>query len=316
MRVRTLHVHILLCSVMAVTARADGLPFRNVADIPPPAKGGAAPVMPPVPAVQPVVGVQPGPTANPQPPKLKLAPAKKPKPPLPTVGTPDKPFNVSNQLKPQLIRLDDNENHVVYISDKLPNRISTPFKSPSVLGFDGIEYKIVGQDVYVITNSAEPVGVFIREDETLAPASQVASLTLVPQPLPGQNITLVFDKPIRYADKKAAVATDHDDEIRIALTDVAQGRIPGGYSEGTLNYGLARIGNVLVTPKKIFAGGEQDIYQYSAENVTESPVELTEQSFYHDGVKAVAFFPRIRLAPNETTTVLILADKPVEDRQK
>ena len=52
------------------------------------------------------------------------------------------------------------------------------------------------------------------------------------------------------------------------------------------------------------------------ENVCEKPIELTEQSFYHEGVRAVAFFPNIRLAPHQTTAVTILADKPLEEQPR
>lgn len=298
---------------------ADGLPFKNAADIPAPAKGGA--VMVGNTANNMATGtnslhVIPANDNGADKPKTKWLAPKKAKPALPALGSPDKPFKVAGQLKPQLVRLDENENQVVYISNQLPNRIATPFKSPSVLGFDGIDYKIVGQDIYVLSSKTEPIGIYIREDESISAASQVASLTLVPQSLPGQNITLVFDKPIRYADKKESTASDYDDAIRIVFRDVVQGRIPNGYSEGTLNYGIARIGCAMATPKKMFAGGEQDIYQYTAENVCEKPIELTEQSFYHEGVRAVAFFPNIRLAPHQTTSVTILADKPMEEQPR
>lgn len=294
-------------------AYADGLPFKSASEIPSPTKGGAIIAAGALPsATAPVPAAAPEPDKT----KIKLVAPKKSKPALPVLGTPDKPINASGQLKPQLVRLDENENHVVYISDQLPNRISTPFKSPSVLGFDGVDYKIVGQDIYVLSNKTEPIGIYIREDESISSTSQVASLTLVPQSLPGQSITLVFDKPIRYADKKESVASDYDDQIRIAFRDVAQGRVPSGYSEGALNYGVARIGCAMVTPKKMFAGGDQDIYQYTTENVCEKPIELTEQSFYHEGVRAVSFFPNIRLAPHLTTSTFIMADKPIEDQPR
>ena len=51
------------------------------------------------------------------------------------------------------------------------------------------------------------------------------------------------------------------------------------------------------------------MYVYLARNVTGQIIELSEPSFWHKGVRAVAFGDsKIRLAPNDTTEILILAD--------
>ena len=52
-----------------------------------------------------------------------------------------------------------------------------------------------------------------------------------------------------------------------------------------------------------------DLFVYRLTNKGVSSVELTESSFYDKTVRAVAFYPDIRLDANQTTRVYILSWK-------
>ncbi len=158
----------------------DGSPFRNANDIPPPGK--------PVTAVVPTVAVP----VN----RAPVSPPSKGRRSLtqPPVDKPPLKLEDGAALRQQVVKVSGNDNHVVNVSNTLVNRIATPFKSPSLLGSEGIDYKVVGQDIYIVFHAEQPIGVFVREDESVNPNSPVAALTLVPKPVPGQNIALLFDK--------------------------------------------------------------------------------------------------------------------------
>ena len=192
------------------------------------------------------------------------------------------------------------------------NRISTPFRNPIVLVNGGAKSKVVGQDVYVVMESDQPIGVYIREDDNLANNSPVASLTLVPKAVPPQNIAVVLENSMkeRLTNPNAKIASDYTDVIRQTLGMIAQKKLPDGYSRSNVNEKtIARIGAVTLQPKVLYSGVEHNVYVYLARNVTGQIIELSEPSFWHKGVRAVAFGDsKIRLAPNDTTEILILAD--------
>jgi len=276
----------------------DGSPFRNANDIPPPGK--------PVTAVVPTVAVP----VN----RAPVSPPSKGRRSLtqPPVDKPPLKLEDGAALRQQVVKVSGNDNHVVNVSNTLVNRIATPFKSPSLLGSEGIDYKVVGQDIYIVFHAEQPIGVFVREDESVNPNSPVAALTLVPKPVPGQNIALLFDKtPTTPKERKPEEPVSYQDGIRLALTDILMGNIPDGYDEGTLNSGIARLGGLMLTPVKVYSGADRNIYQYTVENISDAVIDLNEPSFFHEGVRAVAFFPSVRLTPKATTSAYIMAE-PVE----
>ncbi|RZU36762.1 conjugal transfer pilus assembly protein TraK [Fluviicoccus keumensis] len=290
------HATALSLILMSSGLHAEGAtPFKNADDIPPPGK----PVAAVVPAVAPTVSRTP--VTQSQKNKRSLTQPPVDKPPL--------KLEDGAALRQQVIKVSGNDNHVVTVSNTLVNRIATPFKSPSLLGSEGIDYKVVGQDIYVVFHADQPIGVFVREDESVNPNSPVASLTLVPKPVPGQNIALLFDKtPTAPREHKPEEPNSYQDGIRIALTDIVMGNIPDGYAEGSLSTGIARLGGLMLTPVKVYSGADRNIYQYAVENISDAVIDLNEPSFFHDGVRAVAFFPSVRLTPKASTTAYIMAD--------
>lgn len=214
-------------------------------------------------------------------------------------------------LKQQTVIIDNDDTHVVAVSASSMNRVNTPFRNPIVLTNGGANYSVVGQDVYIASQSDQPIGVFIREDDRLANNSPVASLTLVPKPLAPQNITLVLASALkeRLTNPNAKIATDYTDVLRQTMTAIAQHKLPDGYSKSNVNSkAIARIGGVIMQPKAMYSGVENNVYVYNARNATNQFIELNEPSFWHKGVRAVAVNGDIKLAPAAVTEIIIIAD--------
>lgn len=289
---------------------ADQAIFRNANDIPPPQKGAngyialpqnATPPTPQLPTGMNVGGNQR--TAISQEPNTTLT--------RPSYVTPAPITLDAATLKQQTVVIDNDDTHVVPVSQGNINRINTPFRNPIVLVNGGARYKVVGQDVYLIMESDQPIGIFVREDDNLANNSPVASLTLVPKAIATQNITLTLESSLkdRLSNPNGKIPTDYTDVLRSTMAAVAQGKLPDGYSRSNVSgKAIARIGAVVLRPKTIYSGVENNVFVYVAQNVSSNYVELSEPSFWHKGVRAVSFNGDIKLAPSKSTEVIIIAD--------
>lgn len=308
LRKATKLVSLIALATISVLSSADDRPFRNANQIPAPTKGGAGSNYIPVqqyntPSVNNMPAMTGGNTQVAQLPHESLTnPNMLARAPISLDAA---------TLRQQTVTIDNDDTHVVAVSAANMNRVNTPFRNPIVLVNGGAKYKVVGQDVYVVMESDQPVGVYIREDDNLANNSPVASLTLVPKAIPMQNVTVVLANTMRerLSNPNAKLATDYQDVLRLNMGQVAVGKLPDGYSKSNVREKtIARIGAVTLRPKAIYSGVENNIYVYTAQNVTGQYVELSEPSFWHKGVRAVAFNEKIKLAPNDTTEVIIVAD--------
>lgn len=229
---------------------------------------------------------------------------------LPKLGATGGKAPVINQ---NVVRIVGNDNQPIYVSFKMPNRISTPFTKPAVVDMTGTNFQVFGQDVYVTPEKGGPIGVFIREEDGNGP---VASLTLVPANIPGQNISLTFDGSAISPEKDAfksgvegRAQAGFIDEVRETLSAVVNNQIPEGFTSAPMRVGTARVGNLLATPVRMMGGVDRDVFIYALENIGSSRVEMTEQSFYREGVLGVTFWPLVKLDPGARSHVFILAQK-------
>lgn len=215
-----------------------------------------------------------------------------------------------------VIRITGNETQTVYVSYKMPNRISTPFTNPTVVDLSDMPVTVAGQDVYISPEKGGPVGVFIRDARGIGP---VASLTLIPANIPGQNLSIVFggrggasDGPVAGAAQQPIVKEQgHMASVVNTLSDVINNRVPAGYTSSALRVGTARVGCTLATPIRVLGGVDRNVFIYGLENVCAEPVELTEQSFFTDTTLGVAFWPKVKLEPADRSHVFILSAMPM-----
>ena len=218
-------------------------------------------------------------------------------------GTPASP-------DPLVINVTPGVTEVVPVSNRMPNRIATPFKNPKVVDASSAQIQTIGNNVFVVPKDDTPFGIFIT-DET--PGKPVAALTLVPKAVVSQNILLQLDRAARQwqtpfpQERTQSGGESHDELLISILRSAALGKIPAGFVQAKINVPRIAIGPVVANPDLRWSSVEMEIYRYGMKNEGDQPIELSEPSFYEKGVLAVGFFPKVRLAPGEETSVFIVA---------
>jgi len=91
------------------------------------------------------------------------------------------------------------------------------------------------------------------------------------------------------------------------MTQAVRGRI-NGFVPVPIEGGVAKVGDLEVTPELVFTGSVVDVYRYSLTNTGKDSIDMTETAFYKKGVKAVSFFPRLSLKPGERGYVFLLSE--------
>lgn len=215
-----------------------------------------------------------------------------------------------------VVRVSAERNEVVYLSNAYPNRISTPFRHPMLVGAppDGYavdDIKIVGSSMY-FPGVGKPLAVFITGND---PGDQVVSLTLMPKDIPAQTVQLMLDgSEIPSVDRKSdAAPNSYTDALVAKFRTVAAGKVPQGFSSAKMPPTIAKTGALIIIPEERFSGQKLDIYRYRIENAGKGVVELAEAAFYENGVRGVAIYPNLKLEAGEFTYVFVAADKGSSD---
>jgi conjugal transfer pilus assembly protein TraK len=89
---------------------------------------------------------------------------------------------------------------------------------------------------------------------------------------------------------------------------LALGKTPAGFVKSKLLKSVATNPQMLFETQNKFVGSTYDIYSYKLVSVSDSPLELSEETFYSPAVRAVAFYPLAMLQKGETTMVYVIAD--------
>jgi len=228
----------------------------------------------------------------------------------PGLGTP--PGMPAPSGRPVPIQAQNGVNEIVNVSAFMPNRISTPFTDAKVVDFSNTKYQVIGGDVYLVPKTKEPIGLFIRDNR---PGSPTIALTLVPKQIPGVSILVNIEGGYASGASSAGDTEDSREEgsyeatLKKVMRRVTIEGTPSGYTDTALSTGIAQLGDVRIIPEKRYSGQNFDIYRYRLVNSGKTSLELSEETFYQKGVKAVAFFPLLRLDPWQSTKVLIVTGK-------
>ena len=95
------------------------------------------------------------------------------------------------------------------------------------------------------------------------------------------------------------------------MTSLALGKTPAGFTRSRLPTSVVAAKELVIEPQNKYAGSNYDLYSYKIRSSSSTPLELKEEAFYTDAVRAVAFYPSAMLQENEETTVFVIADRPV-----
>ncbi|MBK4737837.1 TraK domain-containing protein [Noviherbaspirillum pedocola] len=212
--------------------------------------------------------------------------------------------------KANVVRVSSDRNEIIYVSAQFPNRIATPYADPKVVDDETAVVKAVGQSIYVTPKSENPITLFVSGS---SPNDPVVSLTLVPKNLPSQTIVLQLDEPLAAVgakpEEEAPSGNVYTDRIRYVMRQIALGKVPEGFAEGALPKAVARMDQLMVVPQARYSGSSYDVYRYRVENVSDATIEMDEQAFATEGVRAVAIFPNAILEKGQSTEVFVMADK-------
>lgn len=217
------------------------------------------------------------------------------------------------EMRIKSVKVGSDRNELIYIALSQLNKISTPFESPQIIDSSGATLKAVGQDLFLQPANEKPFTVYISDGGT----GQSIGLTLVPKVnLPAQAIALQPDTPATSAHAKAeveeTVASDYVSRINVTIKQLALGKTPPGYTRSRLARSVAVNESLVIEPQYKYAGSTYDIFSYKVRSIVASPIEMREESFYSDTVRAVAFFPSALLQQSEETMVYVMADRPAK----
>jgi conjugal transfer pilus assembly protein TraK len=221
----------------------------------------------------------------------------------------------ASDMKIKSIRVGSDRNELVYISLGQLNKIATPFESPQIIDSTGATLKAVGQDLFLMPASDKPLTIYISNGGV----GQSVGLTLIPKNnLPAQSIVLQLDTPsgaaVSRADADEVVASDYVGRLSGYIKSLALGKTPAGFTRSRLTMAVASSDELLIGVQYKYAGATYDLYSYKVRSISSTPLELKEEAFYTEAVRAIAFFPSAILQRDEETTVYVVADRPVKDR--
>ena len=209
------------------------------------------------------------------------------------------------------VRVGADRNELVYVSLQQLNKITTPFETPQAVDTSGATLKAIGQDIFIKPANELPLTIYVSD----AGVGQSIGITLVPKAnLPAQTIVLVPDRPTVAGGAASAnapdmVAPDYTGRLIGLAKSLGSGGLPQGFAKSKLPRAIANDGKAIFEPQYKYVGSVYDVYSYVVKSMTPEPVELNEESFYSESVRAVAFYPKTMLQQDETTTVFVIVDR-------
>ena len=235
------------------------------------------------------------------------------------------------------IVLSPGQNELIPIALNHTNRIVTPFRNPEVIstsltggsaksGNCG-EICVKGNVVYVSTDKTTPSSMFITEQGS---EEQALSITMIPREIPPREVFLELPAGVQNRSNGSERAANdavrqenyeaesfersmaYVDTIRTMLREIALGKIPSGYSLGSVR-GARNIPSCKQSFLKFdFLNGQRltghnlDVYVGTATNVGKETVIFDETSCGNWGSAAVATWPLHVLNPGQKTEVYVV----------
>ncbi len=253
---------------------------------------------------------------------------KEPAPTTPQLPPPPPPPPEA-ELAPAIdVLIEPGVNEIIPVAVGHLNRVVTPFSEPELRTTSDADTTVRGNVIYVAPRTEAPVTFFVtpKGEESVA-----LSITLAPRRIPPREIRLSIAE--KWMERAAAPSPDagkwekehpYVDVITATLRDAALGALPQGYTLRPLNAGVvprciapASAGVAYTFDRgQVLQGNSLRVLVGVATNSGAHPVDLQEQWCSDTGVAAVAYWPRVVLAPGERTEVFVAMriDAPRGDR--
>lgn len=242
---------------------------------------------------------------------------------MPTANANNK---IIRNLEPKvIIDVKPGINQLIPISVNHLNRIVTPFENPQVKTVSTASTEVVGNVVYVATDSKAPVTMFITDNED----NTAISITLTPKRIPPREVVLQIKRSdtvqIRGSNAKARKweeASKYVETIKQAFSGMAKGKTPPGY---TLRLPDDNDESTLVNCRQpaltthlgqVLDGSNIFINIYVARNTSNVNIEINETLCYRPGVMAISSWPRTVLAPGESTELFVAHNRKLLEKNR
>ncbi|MFC0180964.1 hypothetical protein [Thorsellia kenyensis] len=228
----------------------------------------------------------------------------------------------------EIIQIEEGVNHLIPIAVNHLNRFITPFKNPQVKTSSTVPIEVDGPVIYVLTEQAGPISLFISEkDDPL----YAMSLTLISKRIPPREVTLIsnfnrdkitqelmstlYDFEDSFKQNHREHMSSRTNEIKEIMRSIFNKKIPNGFKV-----------NNNVSSKILPKCEQKDVHiDFSKGLVLENenklvfigPISIRGNSSVHlnyDGCQysklmALAFYPKTYLEKKEQTLAILIAEK-------
>jgi len=225
---------------------------------------------------------------------------------------------------PETISIKPGVNAVFGIAQGHLNRLVTPFRNPVVKTTAVAATSIEKNIVYVSTNNAEPVGFYIHD---VSDPLDAISVTMVPSDIPPISVTLNL---VGYTEAKDGSVTTIAGDPKLAkgwetgspfvetlkntFRSLAKGMIPDGYSfeivQGwTKTMPRCTTSGLRIEPKQLLQGYNMQVVVARVTNLSDSSIDINENTCNDDAVVAVAAWPVYAIPPRGATELYVAVRK-------
>jgi len=225
----------------------------------------------------------------------------------------------ASSVGPQQIQIKPGVNELMPIAVGHLNRLVTPFENPVVTTTSQATTSTKGKIVYVATADETPVTLYITPGDNQDIA---LSLTLIPKRIPAREIHLSLDKDnyklLSKVQQQSRTATskpaDHEQEyishLKKLFRDLGLQKTPAGFSlrdPGHAENIHCLQNQVQIKTGQVLEGQDMLILVGIVHNSGATMIEFDERSCAttQDEVLAVAAWPKVVLAPNESTELYV-----------
>jgi len=225
----------------------------------------------------------------------------------------------ASSVGPQQIQIKPGVNELMPIAVGHLNRLVTPFENPVVTTTSQATTSTKGKIVYVATADEIPVTLYITPGDNQDIA---LSLTLIPKRIPAREIHLSLDKDnyklLNKVQQQTRTATskpvDHEQEyishLKKLFRDLGLQKTPAGFSlrdPGHAENIHCLQNQIQIKTGQVLEGQDMLILVGIVRNTGSATLEFDERSCAttQDEVLAVAAWPKVVLAPNESTELYV-----------
>lgn len=224
-----------------------------------------------------------------------------------------------------VVKVESGRNVTLTVAGDQLNRIVTPFTNPLVHTVSKAKINVDGSVVYVsLAQEDGPSTMFITETGESDPS---ISLTLAPQAVPPREVRLTLaggvGPVVSVSGSKSAKwekSQPYTEALEKVMVGTARGEVPPGYNLRNLASHdpspRCRMA-VQVEPRQVLEGHNLLVVVSRLTNISSQQLMVDESACYQEGVRAVAVWPQVSLAPRQSTELYVvyqreMGQKPVK----